>query len=340
MVANEIKKDILVIIVIFILAHTGVAIKNGGFSGVLQDTDAYMWLNRVTYLHENGAWFDHNYPRINPPLGHEQHWTRPFDIFLLAGASILGPLLGFEKALLVCSLFISPILSIAALLSFFWALYPLFRFEDSPKGMVAILGLLFISQVAIFSSFMWGRSDHQSLIFLLFILTIGFTIRLLLKPYMFLLSLGAGFVSGITLWVSMETSLIIAIILISLSIYWILGNDEIVKKLLIYSTSLFVTVVVALLIEKGFYAFSEVYYDQISIVYAFAIGLNLFLWATIYIWQNLTNISVSKLYRFSLLIFMGFLSGIIINIFFPEFFLGPLHGVDELYRRNRLDLYT
>ena len=134
----------------------------------------------------------------------------------------------------------------------------------------------------------------------------------------------------------METSLIIALILISLSIYWILGNDEIVIKLLIYSISLFVTVVMALLIEKGFYAFSEVHYDQISIVYVLAIGLNVFLWAIIYIWQNLVNIPVNKLYRFSLLIFMGFLSGIIINIFFPEFFLGPLHGVDELYRRNRL----
>ena len=130
---NEIKKNILVIVIIFILAHMGVAIVNGGFSGVLQDTDAYMWLNRVTYLHENGNWFDHNYPRVNPPFGHEQHWIRPFDFFLLVGASILSPLLGFEKALLVCSLFISPILGIAALLSFFWALYPFLDLKSAPK---------------------------------------------------------------------------------------------------------------------------------------------------------------------------------------------------------------
>ena len=59
--------------------------------GTLLDTDAYMRLNRVVNLHEGGAWYDPTYPRINPPEGHVQHWTRPLDALLFAGAWLLEP---------------------------------------------------------------------------------------------------------------------------------------------------------------------------------------------------------------------------------------------------------
>ena len=72
-----------------LLALTGIVpVLDGG----LADSDAYMRLVRVLQLHDSGAWFDPREPRINPPEGHIQHWTRPLDALLLAGAWLLQPL--------------------------------------------------------------------------------------------------------------------------------------------------------------------------------------------------------------------------------------------------------
>ena len=78
--------------------------------GALADPDAYMRLNRVLHLHDGGSWFDSREPRINPPEGHVQHWTRALDALLLAGAWLLEPLLGFERALHLWGVLISPAL--------------------------------------------------------------------------------------------------------------------------------------------------------------------------------------------------------------------------------------
>src|SRR5688572_22567350 len=64
-------------------------------SGGLADPDGYMRLARVLELADGGAWFDPRYPRIDPPDGHGQHWTRALDVLLLAGAWLLQPFLGF-----------------------------------------------------------------------------------------------------------------------------------------------------------------------------------------------------------------------------------------------------
>ena len=78
--------------------------------GALGDADAYMRLSRVLHLHDSGTWFDPREPRINPPDGHVQHWTRPLDALLLAGAWLLQPFLGFERALHLWGVLISPAL--------------------------------------------------------------------------------------------------------------------------------------------------------------------------------------------------------------------------------------
>jgi hypothetical protein len=75
-----------------LLAFTGIV---PVLDGSLAHSDAYMRLTRVLQLHDGGAWFDPREPRVNPPVGHVQHWTRALDAVLLAGAWLLEPLLGF-----------------------------------------------------------------------------------------------------------------------------------------------------------------------------------------------------------------------------------------------------
>ena len=82
-----------------LLAWTGVT---PVFDGALADPDAYMRLNRVLALHDGGDWFDPRDLRVNPPEGHVQHWTRPLDALLFAGAWLLEPLLGFRDRAPLC----------------------------------------------------------------------------------------------------------------------------------------------------------------------------------------------------------------------------------------------
>ena len=63
----------------------------------LSDADGYTRLARVEALVENGDWYDDAAVRANVPYGTTLHWTRPFDVLLLAGAVTLvlsgaGPL--------------------------------------------------------------------------------------------------------------------------------------------------------------------------------------------------------------------------------------------------------
>ena len=78
--------------------------------GLLADPDSYMRLNRVLALHDGGSWFDSREWRINPPEGHVQHWTRPLDLILLAGAWLLEPWLGFGQALHLFGVLLSPLM--------------------------------------------------------------------------------------------------------------------------------------------------------------------------------------------------------------------------------------
>lgn len=92
--------------------------------GILVDPDGYMRLNRVLQLHDGGAWFDSRDWRINPPEGHVQHWTRPLDAVLLAGAWLLEPLLGFRQGLHLWGVLFSPVCLGLSLLALAWATEP------------------------------------------------------------------------------------------------------------------------------------------------------------------------------------------------------------------------
>ena len=107
--------------------------------GALGDADAYMRLSRVLELHDSGSWFDSRFPRINPPAGHVQHWTRPLDALLLAGAWLLQPFLGFERALHLWGVLVSPVGLALSVLALEWAARP---FLDRDTRLFACLALL------------------------------------------------------------------------------------------------------------------------------------------------------------------------------------------------------
>ncbi len=137
------------------------SIKLGVFNGMLGGPDVYMWLIRALHLHESGNWLDHVLPRVNPPAGYEQHWTRPFDMVLISGAWLGSFFTEFDRSLYIWGVLVSPVLEILALFSFLWLIKPILGNKEN-----GVAGLLFVTQISIMASFVAGRADHQSLIVL------------------------------------------------------------------------------------------------------------------------------------------------------------------------------
>lgn len=324
-------KDATGAIILLLVIQLLMAIKAGVFNGQLGDTDVYMWLSRVLHLYETGAWYDHVLPGVNPPVGYEQHWTRPFDVLLLAGAWLGSAFTDFGNALYVWSAMISPVLEILALLVFFRAVIPLY---EKPEN--EILGLLFITQMGVITSFVAGRADHQSLIILLFIASLGLGLRMLVGPFDRLVCFVAGLISALSIWVSVESILFPLVILAGLGIYWLLGEKGISRKLLHYSVSLFVLLIVFRVTEYGWSRFTEPAFDQISIAYIALFGLIAAFWAIVHRLEIQSAGTGSLTGRLGIAVIGVLVTAMLMYRIYPGFFSGPMGNVDELFRRVHL----
>ena len=191
-----------------------VPILNGG----LADTDAYMRLVRVLDLHASGHWFDARLLRVNPPEGHVQHWTRFLDALLLGGAWLLEPFYGFRMGLHLWGVLISPVLLALALFALDWATIPILGRDARLFACLA-----FLLQPSIQAYTIVGRPDHHSLLLALFVVQLGLTFRLLLRPER-RPALVAGAIAAVSFWVSPEAVLAIAVTLGALGFYWLQGD--------------------------------------------------------------------------------------------------------------------
>ena len=251
----------------------------------LRDPDSFMWLNRATRLHETGDWYDHTNPRINPPVGHEQHWTRPMDAILLTGGSLLAPALGFDEGLYVWGLALSPLMHVATMLVLLWAALPLVRRRMAPGATLPIVVLVFAAQLPIYQSFLLGRPDHQMVLALLYVTFLGFWIRTLLSEGGKRRSaVGLGIVAGVATWVSIESLLFVGLGGIGLGLAWLLGAETAARRNVAAATSFFLTICVALAAERGAAGFGLRATDTLSASHvglaAFVAASALWMWAT------------------------------------------------------------
>lgn len=303
------------------------------FDGALWDPDSYMWLNRVIHLQENGDWFDRTYPRLNPPLGFVQHWTRPIDVLLLLGAWPLGLLFGFEDALFWWSAIISPIFLVLTLVALMWAARPIM-----PRNMIWLIGLVFVCQPGVVAHFMSGRPDHHGLQLLLFVVLLGLTIRLLHQPGRDRLAVLSGLIGAFALWVSIQALPTVAVMVVALGLYWVLGERSLARTLLIQSCSLFAGLAIALAIERGTGHLFDVKHDTLSIVHLAIFGLNAGFWFGASVLEN--RIAAARRSVLSLRLTYGVLAAaggaMSLWLFLPGLFQNPLMNVDELYLNAQL----
>jgi hypothetical protein len=325
-------RDLLGPIILILVIQVLLAANYDIFSGKLWGTDSYMWQNRVVQLHESGNWQNHNYTRLNPTDGHTQHWTRPFDAMLYLGAWLGTGLTDFATSLHVWGVIISPLFQIFALFALFRALTPILappQFE--------VLGLLFISQAAISAGFVIGRPDHQSLLYLLLIVTIGIIGRLLIGPCRNRLCLIAGLVSALAIWVSIESMILVSVNLLFLGILWLLVKEDFSRKLFYYTLSLFAGSILALLVDHESARIWEPVFDRLSIVHIVLFGLIFIFWAGMENSKRFKEWTASWQGRLGCATIGAIIVTGAMALLFPDFFAGPLDAVDDLYRRAHLE---
>lgn len=284
----------------------------------MQDPDCYMRLLRVEEWRRTGDWFSSIISSSNAPYGETLHWTRLFDVILLAGAKLLQPFLGFHKALEIFGIGVSPLLQLASVFALAWAVAPWFDRQNRLR-----LIILFLLQPAAFTPFFAGRPDHHSLLIFLFILEMGCFLRILReeKP---IFSYALGFLFSLSMWVNIESLTVIAVCLGTLGIFWLKNEKNAAEHFFAVASSLFFCSVIFLLLDKPFSNFTVAEYDRISIAHIFIFALFALWGMVICRWK----FSTSLLSRFIFAVVSC--AGIAAATFFvfPKFFHGPYADVD------------
>jgi asparagine N-glycosylation enzyme membrane subunit Stt3 len=297
------------------------------FDGELIGTDGYMRLVRVTELAAGSGWYDSTIDRINAPFGDVLHWTRPFDVILLALAAVAWPFASsFDQALLFAGIIVSPLTAGLACVLMAWAVRPVL--DKATSFLAAALLLL---QSGVISYTIAGRTDHHALQFLIVVLALGLTLRLLTKPSNPAVARYAGVVYAAGVWVSVEMMLLAGLCIGALAVRWIYDTAA-RPHVLLHATGVFaLTAGIALLIERGATDALTVEFDRISIVHVGIAAVTFACWITIDAVHKLTlagRIIATPRGRLTLGAIAGGVGGVILIALFPDLVVGPFGQLD------------
>jgi len=325
---------LLIVVQVLFMMRSDSPIPNHALWG----TDGYMRLVRVQALAETGDWFNSTIARANTPYGDTLHWTRPMDLVLLAGAAPLIPVFGLKEALYWWGVVVSPVLHWLTLFALFWAAKPLF-----PRSGLVYLGIVSLTQPALLSYFSAARPDHHGLIALLFVLMLGYGLRLAqnLDTSDRRTALFGGLAGGLGLWVSVEFLLPLALLQLGLGLGWLRLRAHYARAGSIFSAGVVLMILLALATERPPAEWLVVEYDRISVVHLAVFAAILAFWRVI---RNMDSWVLTEKPENRLTIggfgLMFVLSAI--YALYPAFFTGPYAAVDarvvEVWFKNTAEV--
>lgn len=299
-----------------------------GEKGELADSDCYMRLLRVEDLHNGGRWYDPVDLRSNAPYGQTAHWTRPLDVLLLLGAAPIALVTDFKSALFWWGVIISPLVLFVTTMVLPWSTRPLL----GRKGSFSV-SFIFLCQIALLICFQPGRPDHQSLLIFLVIISIGFVLRIIFRPFSIRLCYMAGAVSALSMWINVESMVPVGVTIGMLGLLWMWENGDFLKKSLHYILALFVVTGLNLVLERAWHNLLAEEYDRLSVVHFSVFGFISILWITLFMLNRHTQLFRRRTNRF-LSIPVGLVILVLtIFIFFPKFFKGPFADIDPRIAR-------
>lgn len=311
--------------VLLLAVVQGAAItRNGGavLNGELFGPDAYMRLNRVLLLLQEGDWFSSAMPRANVPYGDVLHWTRIFDVIIAGLAAPLLPFTDLKTAIYWAGLLVSPLLYFLALPALYWAVRPLLDKETR-----FYLGFLFLFQLAILGQFSIGRPDHHGLLCLLFIVQIGQALRLLADDVRPQTAIAAGLTTAVFIWVSPEGLIAGFLLTVGVGFFWLAnGSPAIARRGMAHAIAAAAGIGLILLTERPSGDWLAVEHDKIS-----AFHLLLFSMATVF-WAVATRPWRNWPTRLGIGAVGGLVVASVVALLFPDAVAGPLAAVDPRVR--------
>ncbi|MGE0599634.1 MAG: hypothetical protein AB7J35_05665 [Dehalococcoidia bacterium] len=296
----------------------------------LSDTDSYMRLERVTELVHGQGWYDNVVERSNAPFGDELHWTRPFDVLIVAGAGPLIPFLGTDDAVFWSGALICSLLHLGIIFALLWAARPLLG-QRSPL-LVAVV----MVQPALLTAVEPGRFDHHALQLFLFAIVLGCGLRLLMDGSV-RFAVVAGIAGALGIWVSVEMILPVGILGFALAAQWVLtGSRRPLDALRSLSFATAAGLAVALIVERPPSDLLTVEQDRISIEHVFAAAVAaLVLWASTFV--SFGGGAANRRGRLLRALAAALTIGGIVMAVFPRAILGPEADIDPAIRSIWLD---
>ncbi|MEQ8357717.1 MAG: hypothetical protein RH942_19440 [Kiloniellaceae bacterium] len=293
------------------------------FETGLLGPDSYMRMYRVTELLQSWNWFDSSVARANAPYGDVLHWTRPFDLLLIVVALPLSFGFGWEQALYVSGIVISPLLQLSTGLLLIWALRPVIRPEVWFLPVIA----LFLQPGALAYSVL-GRADHHGLLLLVFVVTAGFLLRALSNPLDSRPALLAGIAVGFGTWLSVEFLMVMGLCLAALGLPWLFGERERAGQSKWFVLAICCVLLLALLTERPIARFLEPSYDRVSSVQFLVTVIILLFWRTVETFETRGGHTSRFIGRATLALLGSGGAGLLVNAIYPLFFAGLMVEVD------------
>ena len=292
--------------------------------GNFADGDSYVRLVRVERLLETGGWFDTSLPRVNPPYGGSLHWTRLFDVLLIALAMPLEPLLGVKRALYWSGAVISPLLHLGAAAAVAWAAAPLIG-----RAAAVVAGALTAVQFGVLGYAIVGHADHHVLLGLVAVVAFGFSARALLaegtgvRP-----ALAAGAALAVGTWVGTEMQIPMALCMLGLGVPWVAGDAGAAERSLALALGLVGGLAATLLIERGPAAYFAVEYDRVSVVHLTQAALIAVFWSAVASLSRRGREPGSAVGRLIAALVGAALVAMAMRLLFPKILVDPLKDFD------------
>lgn len=225
-------------------------------------TDPYTRMVRARQLYDGGDWHDAVILRSNAPFGDELHWTRPLDVLIIGGARIFGVFMEKDAAFEASGLYVSPFLGVLSMAALLWGAVYLLGAQRAPLALI-----VYFSQFFVFQYFKIGRPDHHSLILLLFVLFLACAFRLLEESRWKAWGLFTALSASLAFWVSIETLVFPVLIALVLTVKWIFGEVDAMKRLGAFAFPMLLFTGFFLFIERPLANLGAIEYDKISYPY-------------------------------------------------------------------------
>ncbi|WP_143300856.1 hypothetical protein [Candidatus Entotheonella palauensis] len=297
--------------------------------GNLIGSDPYYWMVVFRDLVESGEWFNLVIERSNAPYGESWFRTHPFLLLLLLVYAPLRLFLETPVAIHYSAIVLPPLLHLMTAVVGMWASAPLLGRQK--YWVVPVLAF----QFPILIQGVPGRADHHLVMLMIFLLTLGCCLRVLLAEKKVRAAFWAGMLAGLGLWISVEMMLGLALAYSVMGLFWLfsevcrLDGPSVLRANLALCVGVVLSLGIAVLLEYPLGQHLTPEYDRVSVVYLVMTLLALCVWGGIFLCVR-GGANMSRPAIRLLLLGGGVMAALAaLALAYPDFYQGPLGRNDD-----------